>query len=90
MIAITRYRVPEPEAEAFAEAARGVLAELAGCPGHRSGRLGRNTDDPALWVTVTEWDGAGFYRRALGEVRMLVIPLSVYAVDEPGAFEVLA
>ena len=89
MIAITRYRVPEPQAEAFAATAREVLAALAGRPGHRSGRLGRNTDDLELWAMVTEWDGAGFYRRALGEVRMLIIPLSVYAVDEPGAFEIV-
>ena len=90
MIAITRYRVPESEAENFAATAREVLTALAGRPGHLSGRLGHNTDDPELWVMVTEWDGAGFYRRALGEVRMLLIPLSVHAVDEPGAFAVVA
>jgi heme-degrading monooxygenase HmoA len=89
VIAITRYRVPEAEAERFAESAREVLAVLAARPGHRSGRLGRNTDDPELWAMVTEWDGAGFYRRALGEARMLLIPLSVHAVDEPGAFSVV-
>ncbi len=90
MIAITRYRVPESEAEGFAATAREVLAGLAARPGHLSGRLGRNTDDPELWAMVTEWDGAGFYRRALGDVRVLIIPLSVYAVDEPGAFAVVA
>jgi len=89
VIAITRYHVPEKDAEVFAEAARAVLKALAECPGHRSGRLGRNTDEPGLWAMVTEWDGAGFYRRALSAVRMQVIPLSVYAVDEPGAFEIM-
>ena len=89
MIAITRYRVPEDEAGSFAGTARTVLDCLARCPGYRSGRLGRNTDEPDLWAMVTEWDGAGFYRRALGEVRMLVIPMSVHAIDEPGAFEIV-
>jgi Antibiotic biosynthesis monooxygenase len=90
VIAITRYRVPTEEAEVFAGQARAVLEALAGCRGHRSGRLGHAADDPELWVMCTEWDGAGFYRRALGEVRMLVIPMSVWAVDEPGAYEIVA
>jgi hypothetical protein len=88
VIAITRYRVAG--AEDFEAMARQVLEALARCPGHRSGRLARNTDEPDLWVMVTEWDGAGFYRRALGEVRMVLIPLSAWAVDEPGAYEIVA
>jgi hypothetical protein len=90
VIAITRYRVPADEAEVFAGQARAVLEALSACRGHRSGRLGHAADDPELWVVVTEWDGAGFYRRALGEVRMLVIPMSARAVDEPGAYEIVA
>lgn len=41
---------------------------------------------------MTEWDGAGFYRRALGayEVRVRFMPLAVMAVDEPGAYEIVA
>lgn len=89
MIAITRYRLPAQEVEGFTATARQVLRTLADCPGHRSGRLGQNADDPELWVMVTEWDGAGFYRRALGEVRPLVIPLSAWALDEPGAYQVV-
>ena len=88
MIAITRYRVAD--SEAFGGDARQVLGELAGCPGYVSGRLGRNADEPELWVMVTEWEGAGFYRRGLSQVRMLLIPLSAWAVDEPGAYEILA
>jgi heme-degrading monooxygenase HmoA len=90
VIAITRYRVPADEAEVFAGQARAVLEAFSACRGHRSGRLGRAADDPELWVMCTEWEGAGFYRRALGEVRMLVIPMSAGAVDEPGAFEIIA
>ncbi|RAY12077.1 antibiotic biosynthesis monooxygenase [Actinomadura craniellae] len=91
MLAITRYRVPETEAESFAERARLILDALAQCPGHRWGRLGRTVDDPTLWALVTEWEGAGFYRRGLGvpEIRQLAIPLSALAVDEPGAYEIV-
>jgi len=92
VIAITRYRVPEgPEADAFQAGIAPVLAALESSPGFRYARLGRCVDDPELWALVTEWDGAGYYRRALGayEVRMAFIPLSTRAIDEPGAYEVV-
>ncbi|HEU5157648.1 MAG TPA: antibiotic biosynthesis monooxygenase [Streptosporangiaceae bacterium] len=91
MIAITRYRVPPGEVESFTARARTVLEALAGAPGHVSGRLGRAADDPDLWALITEWTGAGFYRRALGayEVRVTLIPLSALALDEPGAYEIV-
>jgi hypothetical protein len=49
-------------------------------------------DDPTLWALVTEWEGAGFYRRALGdyELRTRFVPLAAMAVDEPGAYEIMA
>ena len=92
MIAVTRYRVPEEETERFAAELGAILEGLAAAPGFRGGRIGRTVDDPALWALVTEWDGAGHYRRAIGlpEVRMRLIPLSALAIDEPGAYEVLA
>jgi hypothetical protein len=42
-------------------------------------------------VLVTEWDGPGAWRRALGgfDVKMELTPLLAHAVDAPGAFEVL-
>jgi hypothetical protein len=91
VIAITRYRVPGPEADGFAERMTAVLDALSASPGYRSGRLARTVDDPALWALVTEWDGAGFYRRALGgyEVRLRFVPLAAMAVDEPGAYEIV-
>jgi hypothetical protein len=91
VIAFTRYRVPPDQAESFAARAQAVLAALSAAPGYLSGRLGRATDDPDLWALVTEWEGAGFYRRALGvaEVRVTLIPLSALAIDEPGAYEVV-
>ncbi|GLW62850.1 hypothetical protein Arub01_10940 [Actinomadura rubrobrunea] len=92
MIAITRYRVPEEQAEGFAEQMGQILEALAASPGYRSGRLARTVDDPTLWALVTEWDGAGHYRRALGayEVRLRFIPLAAMALDEPGAYEIVA
>ncbi|MDX6744674.1 antibiotic biosynthesis monooxygenase [Actinocorallia sp. A-T 12471] len=87
MIAITRYRVPD-DADFTARMAP-VLDALAACPGYVGGDLGRCVDDPELWALVTRWEGAGYYRRALGAVRMAFIPLSALAVDEPGAYEVI-
>ena len=91
MIAITRYRVPPEDAGTFTEQAGVALEALSGSPGYRAGRLARTVDDPTLWALVTEWDGAGFYRRGLGgyEVRLRLIPLSVLAIDEPGAYEIV-
>jgi antibiotic biosynthesis monooxygenase len=91
VIAITRYRVPIEDAKTFTEQVDAVLRTLAAYPGYRSGRLGRTVDDPTLWALITEWDGAGFYRRAIGgyDVRVLFIPLSVLAIDEPGAYEIV-
>ncbi|WUH96668.1 antibiotic biosynthesis monooxygenase [Spirillospora sp. NBC_00431] len=92
MIAITRYRVPGDAADGFAEGMTAVLTALSASPGFRSGRLGRTVDDPGLWALVTEWDGAGHYRRALGryEVRLQFMPLAALSVDEPGAYEIVA
>lgn len=92
MIAITRYRVPESEAEAFAAELGAILESLSGAPGYRTGRIGRTVDDPTRWALITEWDGAGHYRRGIGlpQVRMRLIPLSALAVDEPGAYEIIA
>ncbi|MQA97718.1 MAG: antibiotic biosynthesis monooxygenase [Streptosporangiales bacterium] len=92
MIAISRFSVADGEAEEFAGGARAVLEALAERPGFVRGHVGRNADDPALWALVTEWDGAGFYRRALSDftVRMVAMPLLSRAIDEPGAYEILA
>lgn len=91
MLAITRYRVPDDETDEFVRTAQEVLRAIEGSPGHRSSRLGRAVDDPELWAMVTEWGGAGYYRRALGayEVRLALIPLSRLAIDEAGAYELV-
>ncbi len=91
MLVVSRFTVPEPEGSRFAELARDALAALADRPGFRRGHAGRSVDDPAEWVLVTEWDGVGAYRRALGtyEVKLAATPLLAQARDEAGAFEEL-
>lgn len=91
MIAVTRYRVPIEDAESFSAQLGSVLKALATSPGFRAGHLGRTVDDPTLWALITEWDGAGYYRRGIGayDVRVLFIPLSALAIDEPGAYEII-
>jgi hypothetical protein len=91
VLAITRYRVPAARTDDFVRTAQEVLKAVEGSPGHRSSRLGRAVDDTELWAMVTEWDGAGHYRRALGayDVRVALIPLSALAIDEAGAYEII-
>jgi len=90
---VSRFAVPEDESAGFAPRAQAALAALAGRPGHVSGRLGRAVDDPERWVMVTEWDGVGAYRRALGafEVRTSLIPLYAHSADgsDPEAYAVV-
>ena len=71
---------------------RGVLDLLAERPGFVTGRVGRAADEPALLVLVTEWSGAGAYRRALSgyDLKIAFADLMAYVVDEPSAFEVVA
>jgi quinol monooxygenase YgiN len=91
MLVISRFTVPPAESERFAELAQAALAALAGRPGFRRGHAGRSVDDPAEWVLVSEWDGVGAYRRALGayEVKLAATPLLAQARADAGAFEEL-
>ncbi len=91
MLVVNRFRVPLDDGEAFrAEltAAHDVLAER---PGYVEGRIGRNLDDPTLWVLTTRWENVGAYRRALSayDVKLQAVPLLSRAVDEPSAYEVV-
>ncbi|MDF5754157.1 antibiotic biosynthesis monooxygenase family protein [Spongiactinospora sp. TRM90649] len=87
MLAIIRYEVPAARAEEFAGQAREILDVLASQPGYVRGRLGRSVDEPGLWALVCEWEGAGFYRRALSAARMTMYPLMTLMLNEPSAFE---
>lgn len=92
MLVVTRLRTPGPAAEE--EVRVGLLralAILADKPGYVTGGVGRNVDDPTLWVLTTRWENVGSYRRALGsyEGKMHIQPLMVHALDEPSAYEVV-
>ena len=98
MLVVTRLRTPSgpagPDAAAEDDLRHGLLralAILAVKPGYVSGDVGRNVDDPGLWVLTTRWENVGSYRRALGsyEGKMHIQPLMVHAVDEPSAYEVV-
>lgn len=91
MLVVNRFRVPEDATESFRFDLDRALATLAACPGHVDGRIGRNVDEPDLWVLVTTWENAGAYRRALStyDVKLHAVPVLSRAVDEPGAYEIV-
>ncbi len=91
MLVVNRFRVPEAEAEAFAADLAAAHDLLAARPGYVAGTVGRNVDDPTLWVLETRWVNVGSYRRALSsyDVKLGAVPLLSRAVDEPSAYEVL-
>lgn len=89
MLVVNRFRVPQADRDVFRvdlEAARQVLAAR---PGHLGSHVGRNLDDPTLWVLTTTWEHVGAYRRALSsyEVKMGAVQLLSRAVEEPSAYE---
>jgi quinol monooxygenase YgiN len=91
VLVVTRFRV-DPADDAFrgdAERAWGLLAQR---PGYLDGTLGRNVDEPDLWVLVTRWESVGAYRRALSayDVKAGAVPLLSRALDEPSAYEIAA
>ncbi len=93
MIVVNRFRVPDAGGgeEAFRAEVEQALAALAARPGYVDGTIGRNVDDPSLWVLTTRWAGVGSYRRALSayDVKLAAVPLLSRAIDEPSAYETL-
>jgi quinol monooxygenase YgiN len=91
MLVVNRFRVPEEEGEAFRAELNGARDLLAARPGYLDGRIGRNLDDPTLWVLTTRWESVGAYRRALSsyDVKLGAVPLLSRAVDEPSAYELV-
>ncbi len=91
MLVISRFRVSAEEAVAFRGDLERAAAILAERPGHVSGHVGRNMDDPGLWVIETVWENVGSYRRALSsyDVKLGAIPLLSRAIDEPSAYEIV-
>ena len=91
MLVVNRFRVEEEAGPAFLAELRVALEALAGKAGYVDGRIGRNIDDPTLWVLSTRWANVGSYRRALSsyDVKLNAVPLLSRAVDEPSAYELV-
>ncbi len=91
VLVVNRFRVSEADAPAFRADVETALTVLAERPGYVSGVIGRNVDDPTLWVLTTIWEHVGAYRRSLSayDVKLGVVPLLSRALEEPSAFEVV-
>ena len=91
MIVIQRFRPSTGDAAPFREEATQALAVLSEQSGFVDGCLGRNVDEPDLWVLQTRWEGPGAYRRALSayDVKVGAWHLLGRALDEPSAYEVV-
>lgn len=89
MLVVTRFRVPLAEGDGFRGDLARARAALAERPGYLDGTIGRNVDEPDLWVLTTRWEHVGAYRRALSsyEVKLHAVPVLGRAVDEPSAYE---
>jgi len=91
VIVVTRFRVPSEEVQQFRDDLVTAHEALAACRGYLDGTVGRNVDEPDLWVLTTRWENVGAYRRALSsyDVKMRAVPVLYRAVDEPSAYEVV-
>lgn len=83
--------MPVDEGEAFRADLAAAHALLADRPGYAGGEVGRNLDEPELWVLTTRWENVGAYRRALSsyDVKLGAVPLLSRALDEPSAYELV-
>ena len=50
VLVVNRFRVPAERAESFRVDVETARAALGACAGYAGGEIGRNVDDPALWV----------------------------------------
>ena len=91
MLVVSRFRVSAADADAFRRDLDVAHAALAARPGYERGTVGRNVDDPELWVLATQWEHVGAYRRALSayDVKLHAVPLLSRALDEPSTYEVV-
>lgn len=88
---MNRFRVEASDSAAFRADLEQARALLAARPGWLGGEIGRNVDDPGLWVLTTRWSDVGSYRRALSayDVKVGAVPLLSRAIDEPSAYELV-
>jgi quinol monooxygenase YgiN len=91
VLVVNRFRVPATEAGAFRARLEEAHAVLADQTGYVDGSLGRNLDEPELWLLTTRWESVGAYRRALStyDVKLSAVPTLSRALDEPSAYEVV-
>ena len=88
LIVVNRFRVENDEA-GFRSGLEEAWGLLAAKPGYAGGEIGRNLDDPTLWLLTTRWGNVGSYRRALSayDVKLNAVPTLSRALDEPSAYE---
>lgn len=88
---VSRFDVPEADAEVFQQHAQAALQAFAARPGFVRGRVGRAPDETTAWVLSTEWEGVASYRRSLSgfDVKMTAPPLYAWGRDETSAFEIV-
>ena len=93
MLVVNRFRVPAEGAEAdqFRADLDAAHAVLAAQQGYVEGHIGRNVDDPGLWVLSTRWQHVGAYRRALStyDAKLTAVPVLGRAIEEPSAYEIV-
>lgn len=89
MIVVNRFRVSIPDGEALRADLATARDALAACRGYVGGEIGRNVDDPELWVLTTRWENVGSYRRALSsyDVKLRAVAVLSRAIEEPSAYE---
>lgn len=90
MLVVNRFRVPASD-DSFRGRVEQAHAVLADQVGYVEGALGRNLDEPDLWVLTTRWESVGAYRRALStyDVKLSAVPILSRALDEPSAYELV-
>jgi len=91
VLVVNRFRITAAEAPAFRAALELARDTLGAQPGYVGGEIGRNADDPELWVLTTRWADVGSYRRGLGsyDAKMHAWPALTRALDEPSAYELV-
>jgi len=89
MLVVNRFRTDDADDAGFSADLEKALEVLGTREGFEDGRLGRNVDEPELWVMVTRWRDVGSYRRALSsyDVKMYAVRTLSRAIEEPSAFE---
>ena len=92
MLVVNRFRRGARVEDEVRSGLEEALAVLSQQRGFLDGHVGRNVDDPDLWVLQTRWEGAGAYRRALSayDVKLRAWEHLVHALDEPSAYELIA